>query len=242
MPRLSLVVPVYNEAANVPALVQGVEAAFNKAGQGQAWEMIIVDDNSPDGTAEVARAIAATNRQLRVIKRIGRRGLSSAVMEGFLSSSAPYVAVMDGDGQHDEALLPTMLERLENGADAVVASRYVKGGSAAGLSNGLRQALSALGTKMTVIVLNVKTSDPMSGFFAIRRPLAEQAATALRGRGFKVLVDILARVPRSTQLVEVPLVFRNRLHGESKLGPRVFLEALVQLSLLLFKRLQQKKQ
>src|SRR5690606_33505045 len=130
-------IPVFREAANVAPLVARLDAAL----AGLAWEAVFVDDDSPDGTAAAARAIAATDPRVRCIRRIGRRGLASACMEGFLSVSAPFVAVMDGDLQHDETILPALLAAVEGGADIAIGSRHVAGGAAEGGFSAARGAL-----------------------------------------------------------------------------------------------------
>jgi dolichol-phosphate mannosyltransferase len=191
---------------------------------GFAWEAVFVDDDSPDGTAEAVRAIAASDRRIRCLRRIGRRGLSSAVIEGALSSSAPVVAVIDGDLQHDETRLPDMLALLRAGvADVVVASRFAEGGDAAGLAGARRLALSNLGIRLATLMMGKQLTDPMSGYFIISRPLFEQVAPRLTGQGFKILLDILLSAP-GLRVREVGARFSPRVAGESKLSPLVLLQ------------------
>jgi dolichol-phosphate mannosyltransferase len=212
--ELSVVVPCYNERPNVAPLIEKLDAAL----AGIAWEVIYVDDNSPDGTADEVRRIAAIDSRVRCIRRIGRRGLASAVIEGALSSSAPFVGVMDGDLQHDETVLPTMLAALRNGScELVVASRHVAGGDAAGLSSRWRHALSDGGIKLAQTVLPVKLTDPMSGFFMIPRPLFERLTPHLTGQGFKILLDLVLSAPAPLRVREIPSEFHKRVAGESKL-------------------------
>jgi dolichol-phosphate mannosyltransferase len=218
--RLAVVIPVYREAANVAPLVARLDVAL----RGIAWEAVFVDDDSPDGTAEAVRAIARQDPRIRCIRRVGRRGLASATIEGMLSASTPYVAVMDGDLQHDEAILPAMLAAVEGGADIAIGSRHVAGGQAEGGFSAARGALSDAGTRMARALLPVPVADPMSGFFLLRRDLVEQAAPRLTGRGFKILLDILLTAPRGLRVTEVPYAFRTREHGESKLDATVLLE------------------
>jgi dolichol-phosphate mannosyltransferase len=218
--RLAVVIPVFREAANVAPLVARLDAAL----AGTAWEAIFVDDDSPDGTAAAVRAIAARDPRVRCIRRVGRRGLASACIEGMLSASAPFVAVMDGDLQHDEAILPAMLASVERGADIAVGSRHVAGGRATGGFSAARGALSDTGTRLAQALLPVPVADPMSGFFLLRRELVEEAAPRLTGRGFKILLDLLLTLPRGLKLVEVPYAFRAREHGASKLDATVLLE------------------
>lgn len=178
--ELSVILPSFNEAANIPILVKLLDETL----AGIAWEAIVVDDNSPDGTTEVARKIALRDPRIRVIRRIGRRGLSGACIEGILASSAPYVAVMDADLQHDETLLPKMLTELRTGdVDLVVASRKVDGGTTGeGLSK-IRAWGSDIANSLAQKLLNVTLKDPMSGFFMVRREKAEALAPKLSPRG-----------------------------------------------------------
>lgn len=218
--RLAVIIPVYREAANVAPLAARLEVAL----AGIAWEAVFVDDDSPDGTADSVRAIAAADPRIRCIRRVGRRGLASACIEGMLSVSAPFVAVMDGDLQHDEGILPAMLAAVEQGADIAVGSRHVAGGAAEGGFSAARGALSDAGTRLAQALLPVPVADPMSGFFLLRRDLVEQAAPRLTGRGFKILLDILLTAPRGLKVTEVPYAFRAREHGASKLDATVLLE------------------
>ncbi|HEV7265639.1 MAG TPA: glycosyltransferase family 2 protein [Falsiroseomonas sp.] len=218
--RLAVVIPVFREAANVAPLVARLETALS----GIAWEAVFVDDDSPDGTAAAVRAMAAGDPRIRCIRRVGRRGLASACIEGMLSVSTPFVAVMDGDLQHDAAILPAMLAAVERGADIAIGSRHVEGGAAQGGFSAARGTLSDAGTRLAQALLPVKVADPMSGFFLLRRDLVEQVAPRLTGRGFKILLDILLTAPRGLQVVEVPYAFRAREHGASKLDATVLLE------------------
>jgi dolichol-phosphate mannosyltransferase len=217
---LSVVIPVYREAANVAPLVQRLDAAL----AGIAWEAVFVDDDSPDGTAAEIRTIASGDARIRCIRRVGRRGLASASIEGMLSVSAPFVAVMDGDLQHDETILPAMLRAVEQGADIAIGSRHVAGGAAAEGFSATRGALSDAGTRLAQALLPVPVADPMSGFFLLKRDLVEQAAPRLTGRGFKILLDLLLTVPKGVRVVEVPYSFRAREHGDSKLDATVLME------------------
>jgi dolichol-phosphate mannosyltransferase len=220
-PELSVVVPTFKERDNVPLLVEKLAHAL----AGIDWEVIFVDDNSPDGTAAAARAIGATDARVRCIRRIGRRGLAGACIEGMLASQAGYVAVMDADLQHDETLLAQMLARLRAGeAELAVASRYVDGGSAAGLASARREQASRLSTAVVHRLLGVALSDPMSGFFMIRRDRFEALAPQLSSQGFKILLDIAATARGQLRITELPFVFGERQYGESKLDTRVALD------------------
>jgi dolichol-phosphate mannosyltransferase len=221
-PQLSIVVPTFNERDNVTALYRKLQAAL----AGVAWEVIFVDDNSPDGTWDVVGTLAQADSRVRCIRRIGRRGLSGACIEGILASSAPFAAVIDADLQHDETQLPKMLALLQGGeADLVVGSRYIEGGSADSF-NRQRAGASALATEVAKRVLRVKIADPMSGFFMIRKDRFEQLAPKLSTQGFKILLDIVATARGELRTVEIPYTFGSRLHGESKLDSMVALDFL----------------
>lgn len=216
-PELSIVVPTFKEKDNVGELVKRLEATL----QGVAWEVIFVDDDSPDGTADTVRALAATNTRVRCVQRIGRRGLSSACVEGMLSSSAPYVAVMDADLQHDEGILPAMLASLkQEDLDIVVGSRYVAGGGL-GQWDENRAAISRFATRLSHMVVPATLKDPMSGFFMLRRDVVHQCARRLSALGFKILVDFFASSEQPLRFKELPYTFRNRIAGESKLDNQV---------------------
>jgi dolichol-phosphate mannosyltransferase len=211
---LSVVVPCYNERPNVAPMIARLDTAL----AGIAWETIYVDDDSPDGTAAEVRRIAQTDPRVRCIRRIGRRGLASAVIEGGLASSAAFVAVIDGDLQHDETRLPVMLRALQGGAyDLAVASRHVAGGDDTGLANRWRHALSDGGIRLAQMFLPTPLSDPMSGYFMLPRPLFEELARHLTGQGFKILLDLVLSAPAPLRVIEVPAQFRARLEGKSKL-------------------------
>jgi dolichol-phosphate mannosyltransferase len=221
-PQLSVIVPTFNERDNVTTLFRRLEKTL----AGVAWEAIFVDDNSPDGTWDVVRGLARQDSRVRCVRRIGRRGLSGACIEGILASSAPCVAVIDADLQHDETQLPKMLALLQGGeADLVVGSRYIEGGSADSF-NKQRAGASALATEVAKRVLRVKIADPMSGFFMIRRDRFEQLASQLSTQGFKILLDIVATARGNLRVKEIPYTFGSRLHGESKLDSMVALDFL----------------
>jgi dolichol-phosphate mannosyltransferase len=222
IPQLSVIVPTFNERDNVTTLFRRLETAL----AGVAFEVIFVDDNSPDGTWDVVRSLARQDSRVRCIRRIGRRGLSGACIEGMLASSAPCAAVIDADLQHDETQLPKMLTLLQGGGtDLVVGSRYIEGGSADSF-NRQRAGASALATEVAKRVLRVKIADPMSGFFMIRRDRFEQLAPQLSTQGFKILLDVVATARGELRVVEIPYTFGARLHGESKLDSMVALDFL----------------
>ena len=223
--ELTVVIPTLNERDNVPLVVE----RLNRVLDGVAWEAIFVDDDSPDGTADVVRRLAREQANIRCLQRVGRRGLSSACIEGILASSAPYIAVMDGDLQHDEALLPEMLHKLKaEHLDIVVASRHVANGSL-GEWRQSRIRISDVATRLSRIVVKADLSDPMSGFFIVERAAFTGAVRRLSGQGFKILLDLFASTPRPFAFAELPLTFRQRLHGESKLDTLVAWEYLMLL-------------
>ena len=222
-PELSVVAPTFNERANVERLVEKLAATL----AGVAWEVIFVDDDSPDGTAGLVKEIAARDARVRCIRRVGRRGLAGAVIEGALASTAPYVAVIDADMQHDETLLPRMLAVLRAGeTDLVVGSRFLEAG---GLDEGLspvRKAGSQLATALGRKALKADVSDPVSGFFMARRDVVERVAGRLQPAGFKILFDLIASQDQPLRIEELPYAFQAREAGESKMGGRVALEYL----------------
>jgi dolichol-phosphate mannosyltransferase len=221
--ELAVVVPTLNESANLPLLVERLHEVL----RGVAWEVVFVDDDSRDGTADVARAIAQHDPRVRVLQRIGRRGLSSACIEGILATSAPIVAVMDADLQHDETLLPQMLEAVRGGGiDIAVASRYVHGGSVGEWETG-RARISDFATRLSRLIVHTDIRDPMSGFFVVKRPAFDAAVRNLSGQGFKILLDLFASSPTPLRFREFPFRFRQRQFGESKLDAMVAWEYLM---------------
>jgi dolichol-phosphate mannosyltransferase len=217
---LTIVIPTLNEAENVLTLFDRLNLAL----AGMAWEAIFVDDGSTDGTAEILTALAQQDRRARLIRRFGRRGLSSAVMEGMLASTSPVVAVIDADLQHDEAILPLMLDAIVSGGhDLAVGTRYAAGGSV-GAWTSHRARISRLATRLAAWVIKTPLSDPMSGFFAIRRDVLLAAAPKVSGIGYKILLDLVASGPKALRVAEIPYSFRNRNGGASKLDSLVALE------------------
>lgn len=223
--ELCVVVPTFNERANLLPLIERLERCL----AGTAFEVVFVDDDSPDATAAAARALAQARPWVRCVQRIGRRGLSSACIEGMLATSAPYLAVIDADLQHDEALLPQMLEALRRGeADLVVGSRYTEGEAVPGWDE-RRRLISRFATRLSQKLLRARLSDPMSGFFMLRRDAFEAVVRRLSGVGFKLLLDILVSAPQPLRVKELPYRFRPRERGESKLDSRVAVEFALML-------------
>jgi len=232
-PILTIVVPTLNERDNIKPLIALLDTALANVD----WEVMFVDDDSTDDTARRIRALALVDPRVRCIQRIGRRGLSTACIEGVLASSAPYVAVMDADLQHDEALLPRMLEiLLAENVDVAIGSRYARGG---GLGDwaGNRAWISRLGTRLARLVCNQDITDPLSGFFMCRRDVFEGVVRRLSGQGFKILLDLLASSSRPLRVRELPFEFRSRRHGESKLDTLVVWEYFALLADKLFGRI-----
>jgi dolichol-phosphate mannosyltransferase len=220
VPDLSIIVPTYNERSNIRPLVDAVGKALGPA----AWELIFVDDDSPDGTYLEVAAAARDGAPVRCIRRVGRRGLASAVVEGVMSAGAPIVAVMDADMQHDERLLPRMLELMQTtDVDVVVGSRHVEGGGL-GEWNAVRRRMSQFATWSSRVLVGESVSDPMSGFFMTRRDVFDAAIYDLSQQGYKILLDLLTSSPRQLNVVEVPYVFRDRRSGESKVETMIVLE------------------
>ena len=225
-PDLVIIVPTLNERDNIIPLVEELDSVL----AGIDWEVIFVDDDSRDGTAELVRELSRTDHRVRCLQRLNRRGLSSGCIEGMLASSAPYIAVMDGDLQHDPAILPTMKARLESsGADIAVGSRFTEGGGVGGWDSG-RLAISRLAKRIGRPLLPDGLADPMSGFFMIKRTVLEEVVRSLSGLGFKLLVDIFASATRELRFVEVPYEFRQRKAGASKLDSVVAWEYLMLLA------------
>lgn len=215
--QLSIVVPTFNESANIAELVRRLGTVL----QGVRWEVVFVDDDSPDDTAQFVRSLASHDPHVRVVHRIARRGLSSACIEGVLATSAPYVAIMDADLQHDESILPKMLSALRSGGfDIAVGSRYVEGGGI-GDWDDKRASISRLATRLSHLVVPHDLHDPMSGFFMITRQAFMDRVRNLSSLGFKILMDLFASGKTPLRFVEVPFRFRSRFAGESKLDGHV---------------------
>lgn len=221
--QLSVVVPTYCEAGNIASMISALDAAL----AGINWEVIFVDDDSPDGTMSTIRSIGAHDGRVRALRRVGRRGLAGAVIEGMLASGADIVAVVDADLQHDEKLLPEMLRDIETGkSDIVIGTRYDQTGDASEGFSATRRVSSMLATTLTNMLLKTNVSDPMSGFFMLKRSLIDTIAPKLSPGGFKLLLDILASAPSGVRVSEKPYVFRPRKVGQSKLDGLVIADFL----------------
>jgi dolichol-phosphate mannosyltransferase len=219
-PELAVVVPTRNERGNVEELLRRLDLALTNI----RWEVLFVDDDSADGTADLVDEIGQRDARVRLLRRIGRRGLSSACIEGILATTAPYVAVIDGDLQHDETLLSSMLHAVrQQQLDIAVGSRMTEGGSYGDMPL-YRRVLSKIATKAAKLVLKADLTDPMSGFFLVRRSSFTQLVPSLSGTGFKILLDIFASSPRGLRFAELPYRFRERFAGESKMDGQVIVE------------------
>lgn len=224
--KLSIVTPTLNEAANLPALVSEIERALH----GRDFEIIVSDDNSPDHTWAVAQKIAEGNSRVRVLRRLEKKGLGWSVIDGFNAAEGDIVACIDADLQHDPAILPIMWHALESGADLVIGSRYIAGGSL-GPWGPVRRAESWAATRLAQWLIPTKIKDPMSGYFLLRRADFLRVRDCLKGQGFKILLEIAAQMP-GAQISEVPYTFRNRIAGATKLSGRVVFAYLAQLGRL----------
>ncbi len=224
--ELSIIIPTFNERENVSVLLERIEDVLRDI----KWEVIFVDDDSPDKTAEHVRSIGKKDPRIRCVQRIGRRGLSSACIEGMLASNAQYLAVMDADLQHDESLLPEMYNTLKmENLDIVVGSRYVEGGGTGEWST-IRKLISRMATWMGVFITKTELKDSMSGFFMLNRTFFEKTVHHLTGQGFKILLDLFASSPEKVRFKELPFIFKKRHAGESKLDTLVVWEYLLLLA------------
>lgn len=221
--KLTVVSPTLNESENVPRLVRELDQVL----VGVDYEIIIVDDDSPDRTWELAQEIAQRNPRVRVIRRQGERSLGWSVIEGFAAAEGDVLACIDADLQHDPSILPRMLEKLGGGCALVVGSRYSPGGGL-GQWGRLRRFESWLATKLAQWVIGIQIHDPMSGYFLLRRADFMRVHDSLNGRGFKILLEIAANLPNA-RIREIPYTFRNRLAGRTKLSRRVMLAYISQL-------------
>ena len=231
-PELTVIAPSFNEAENVVPLIEKLTDALD----GVHWEVIFVDDDSPDGTSERVREQARLNSRVRCVQRLGRRGLTSACAEAVLASSAPYVAIIDADLQHDETLLPKMLAVLKSGeAEIVIGSRYTEKKLSEGFTR-FRQFTSFIATRLAQTILHANLTDPVSGFFMAKREVFEGSIRNLSGIGNKILVDTFASSNRRLKFRDLPYTFRARQHGESKLDTLTVWEYLVLLADKVFGR------
>jgi dolichol-phosphate mannosyltransferase len=228
--EISVILPTYNEALNIPLIIPRLQAVLKPF----TYEILIMDDNSPDGTYELAERLAADNPNIRAVRRLSNRGLSQAVAEGFSVAKGQFMLVMDADLQHDETVIPDFVARFRDGAELVVGTRKAHGGGIENWSY-MRRFISWGATKAAEIFLPRACSDPMSGFFGVTRNFYSRIAPQINPRGFKILLEILAR-SRGAVIAEVGYTFRPRQHGESKLTASIALAYLIALYDLKFGR------
>ena len=208
----SLILPTYNESANVPRCVEAVCRVL----EGREFEIIVADDDSPDRTWEIAEKLA--NPRVRVLRRTKNRGLSPAVVEGFEFATGDRLGVMDADLQHDEAILPQMIDALDTN-EFVIGSRAVRGGSYGNWS-AMRRFSSWGAATMARTILGVRISDPMAGYFALRREVFERVRPRLSPKGFKIMLELFC-LARPRAFAEIGYTFRTRQAGESKVSAKV---------------------
>lgn len=222
---LSVIIPTYNESTNVGPLTAALKTVLTHHYGEDGWELIFVDDNSPDGTSATARSLAKSDRRIRIMQRVGRRGLASAVMDGMMTAAGDICVVMDGDMQHDPETLLDLIAPIKNGeADITAASRFLDGGNAEGLSSEARRNASLGTIKIVNKLFRLNMTDPLTGYFAISRETALNLAPKLSQYGFKILMDLIVSAPKSIRVKEVPFTFLERHSGESKLDNRVIFD------------------
>lgn len=219
--KTTIVLPTYNERENLSSLIATIAGLPLTD-----WEALVVDDQSPDGTGEIAESLKATY-PIRVIHRSGPRGLAPAVVDGLRAANGPYCVVMDADRSHDPAIIPALVAELERGADLVVGSRFAPGGRIEGWPL-WRRAMSRVATLLAQLLFAVSVRDPMSGYFAVRREFFERVASQLRPRGYKILLELLVR-GRPSRVPEIGFVFRDRRYGKSKISGTIIREYLKML-------------
>lgn len=217
---LSIIVPTFNERENISALIEAIKTALT----GINWEIIVVDDDSPDETYNLVEQISRYDARVRLVRRVGRRGLSSAVIEGVLNASGDVIGVIDADFQHDENILPVMYREINaQRADIVVGTRYAQGGEVSDW-NAARHKMSDVATRLSRLLIGSRTSDPMSGFFLARKALFTNLVYDLSQRGYKILLDLISSAPSTIKIIEVPYKFKGRRMGSSKLDAMVLAE------------------
>ncbi|AXR61824.1 glycosyltransferase [Leptospira mayottensis] len=229
MPQFSLILPTYNEKENLILLLPKLIALFKS--KKIDYEIIIVDDDSPDLTWKWFQNKEKEFPSVRLIRRIHEKGLSSAVLTGMASSQGEYLCVMDADLQHDENILPEMIIKLSF-SDIVIGSRRVENGNYGEMSS-VRRLISYSATLLAKLLLPLPTTDPMSGFFAMRREVFETTKSKINPRGFKILLEFLGRT-KDLKVSEVGYSFRKRNHGETKLSSSVIKQYLIALFELRF--------
>ena len=224
MIELSVIVPTYNEKSNIYKLIESLDVVLKDV----SWEIIFVDDDSPDKTADEVRKIAQLNSKVRIIHRVGRHNLSSACTEGVMSSSSKYVIVMDADMQHDEKIITKMLNTIKSGNyNLVVGSRFIDGASASGGLSKIRENGSKLAIWMSQFILKpIQLNDTMSGFFMCEQKLFAKYANSFSKDGFKILLDFVMCAKKEIKLKEIGYSMRTRYSGDSKMDNKIVLNYL----------------
>lgn len=219
----SLIIPTLNESKNIKLLLDQVTAILRD----YSYEIIVADDNSPDGTADIVDGLTKTNPRLKLLRRHGKKGLSAAVVDGFKVSSGKVLAVMDADLSHDPKLLPEFLKGINEGFEMVVGSRYITGGGADHWP-WHRRIYSYFGTMLAIKLFHLPIKDPMSGYFACRRDIFEKAESTLNPLGYKILLELLLR-GQVNSIKEIPFIFIDRKQGHSKMSGKVVSQYLLML-------------
>ncbi len=226
-PLLSVIIPTYNEADNIVIVLDRLRTALS----GHHYEILVVDDDSLDETWRIAKSQGRSDHRIKVIRRVGERGLSSAVMAGMAQATGRALVVMDADLQHDETKISSLVQAVvDDGMDLCIGSRHVDGGGY-GTFGRRRRAASWAGTALARGLLGVAVSDPMSGFFAVSRRRFELVGDQVNPCGFKILLEFLARGPEPS-VSEIGYQFGARLHGSTKLNGSVVLDYLRALAVL----------
>jgi dolichol-phosphate mannosyltransferase len=231
VPTTSIVVPTYNEAANIETLLDRIEAAMAGRGPNGSYEIVVVDDDSADGTWRLVEERSHRDERIRVLRRVGQRGLSSAVLAGMAMARGDVLVVIDADLQHDERRIPDLVEAVRGGADVALGSREAEGGGYGPFAR-RRLLASRLGAAVARLTIGVEVTDPMSGFFAVSRERHRELSGRINPRGFKILLEFLAR-GREPRIEEVGYVFGARVAGSTKLSGSVvvaFVVSLVELA------------
>jgi dolichol-phosphate mannosyltransferase len=220
--KKSIVIPTLNEKDNIEKLIVKLREIFPIEGA----EIIVVDENSPDGTADVVREYGKNDKNVRCILNDGLPGLSPSIVKGFDEANGIYLCCMDGDMQHDESCLPNLFKMAEAN-DMVIGSRYVKGGGFAQKWNPIRKFISDISALVSRVILGIKLKDPTSGCFVVSKKAYIDIRNVMNPSGFKIMLEIYFRLKNTCsgyKMVEAPLIFRNREAGESKLSSKVILQ------------------
>lgn len=224
MVSLSLIIPTYNEKENIALLLDKIREVLAE----EEFEIIVVDDDSPDLTWQIVQSHAIKDQRIKLIRRRGERGLSRAVMEGFSQAKDPILGVMDADLSHDPRILPKMIAAVrEEDCDLAVGSRRITGGGADKWP-WYRKISSDMATHLAKRFLNIELSDPMSGYFLIKKELFERIKHKIDPLGYKILLEIYIR-SKPRRIKEIPFVFKDRKQGYSKVTPKVMIEYLQML-------------